>query len=904
MPDAPSWKARFAPVPCLVTALALLTVPSPSSGDLILRGGVAQRVTAPAVLAGHVLARETVRVDPSVLAGAPESLWLELEPGEPRLAFLVDFERTLDGGFVWRGRFPEDDPGYRSITLSVHEGTLHGNLEAGAVDYSLRPAAGGATELVTLAAGRPVDCALGRDGAGPDRVSDGLAGDDAPGTPDLAPPPPPAVARADAAADDRTLYFLVVHSSRLTELWGGRPYAVAYAHHAIDALNTTFKNSRIDGAAALAEVLEWDAPPGVTNVPLIMRRAAGDAGVRATRDQVGADAVVVLTDSESSHGGCGISNLMLKSTMGPQFAGNAYSITNAECDGFDHQTFVHEIGHNLGAQHDRDIGSPPDVAVFPYAFAHSADYFSTIMSYQGKTRLLFSNPLVLVDGVPAGVENERDNARALQQTIPIVAAFRTGGSALPRPNVPAPVPPPPPPPIETPAAPTELRATAVSATEVGLRWKDNGSGEIAFRVEGRREDTAGYGALAEVPRNTIRHTVTGLEPGTAYRFRVKALGAQADSHHTPELKVTTLQTAPAAPTLLEADVLSASAANLRFVPVAGATGYEVAVRTADPAADRSGEPIVVGDEGATVTGLAAATPYTFRVRAVNAAGVSDWSSPASVTTAGAGGPCLADGSTLCLLAGRFEVRALWRNPHAPFGHGAAAAEAAPGSERTGLFTFFDPDNVELVVKMLDGRAVNGAFWHFYGALSDVEYWISVRDVEGDASRTYHNPPFELCGRGDTAAFLDGPEGPAALSSGAAMPLLGVSAARAGSSRAAAGAEGPCAPGPENLCLAGGRFRVEVAWENPHGAGGTGVGQVYDGLEGDRSGHFWFFRPDNLELSVKVLDGRAINGHFWILWGALSDVGYTIRVTDTETGAAHDFENPPLTLCGGAVTDLL
>jgi len=900
MPYAPSWKARFGPAPCFVTALALLSVPSASAGDLILRDGAARRVTAPAVVADHVLARETVRVDLSVLAGAPESLWLELEPGEPRLAFLVDFERTPDGGFVWRGRFAEDDPGYRSITLSVHGGTLHGNLEAGAVEYSLRPAAGGATVLATLAAGRSIDCALGREGTDPDHVSGGLAADEPPWPADLPPARPPAVRSAAAAADERTLYMLVVHSSRLTQLWGGRPYAVAYAHHAVDALNTTFKNSSMDATAVLAEVLEWDPPAVIRNVPLIKDRAAGDTEVRAVRDRVGADLIVVLTDFESSDGGCGIANLMLKSTMGPEFAPRAISITNAECDGFDHQTFVHEIGHNLGAQHDREIGAPPDVAVFPYAFAHSADEFATIMSYQPRNRLLFSNPQVLVKGVPAGVENERDNARALQQTIPIVAAFRAGGQALPRENVPPPVPGPP---IEVPASPTELRTTGVTTTEVSLRWKDNGSGEIAFRVEGRLEDGGEYEALAEVPRNTIKHTVGGLEPGTGYRFRVLAIGRQAVSpHYSNEVKATTRQVAPAAPALLAADALSASAVNLRFVPVARATGYQVELRTADPAADRSAEPIVLGDEGATVFGLAAATPYSFRVRAVNAVGVSDWSATASATTDGPGGPCLADGSTLCLLGGRFEVRASWRNPHAPFGHGVAAAEAAPASERTGLFTFFDPANVELVVKMLDGRAANGAFWHFYGALSDVEYWVTVRDTDDGTSRTYHNAPFELCGRGDTAAFPEGPEGPAAES--LAPPAPAAAAARSALSRVADAAEGPCTPGPETLCLAGGRFRVEVDWENPHAAGSSGVGHVYEGLGSELSGHFWFFRSDNLELSVKILDGRAVNGHFWILWGALSDVGYTIRVTDTETGESHDFESPPLTLCGGAVTDRL
>ena len=290
------------------------------------------------------------------------------------------------------------------------------------------------------------------------------------------------------------------------------------------------------------------------------------------------------------------------------------------------------------------------------------------------------------------------------------------------------------------------------------------------------------------------------------------------------------------------------------------------------------------------------------MRALNETGAGPWSPAASATTRGAAGPCAADGDTLCLLGGRFAVEAQWRNPRAPFGHGVAAAAPAPGSQRTGLFTFFDPANVELVVKMLDGRSVNGAFWTFYGALSDVEYWVTVRDTESGELRTYRNEPYKICGRGDTTAFVMGPEEP---SVGArpcrAGPRHFCGIRACGWTRAA---EAGCTPGPDTLCLAGGRFRIEVGWENPHVAGSHGTGHVYAGLGGDVTGHFWFFRPDNLELAVKVLDGRAINGHFWILWGGLSDVGYTLHVTDTESATSHDFVNPPLTLCGGAVTDVL
>ncbi len=59
-----------------------------------------------------------------------------------------------------------------------------------------------------------------------------------------------------------------------------------------------------------------------------------------------------------------------------------------------------------------------------------------------------------------------------------------------------------------------------------------------------------------------------------------------------------------------------------------------------------------------------------------------------------------------------------------------------------------------------------------------------------------------------------------------------------------------------------------------------------------TGAFWFFGEDNLELILKVLDGRAVNGHFWFYAGALSDVAYTITLTDSLTGKVKSYHNDP------------
>jgi hypothetical protein len=99
----------------------------------------------------------------------------------------------------------------------------------------------------------------------------------------------------------------------------------------------------------------------------------------------------------------------------------------------------------------------------------------------------------------------------------------------------------------------------------------------------------------------------------------------------------------------------------------------------------------------------------------------------------------------------------------------------------------------------------------------------------------------------------------------------------------------CVPGGPALCLNGSRFKTTVTWKNPYDGGNTGSGTAF--LLTADTGAFWFFSPANLELVVKVLDGRAINGKFWVFYGALSDVEYTLAIADTTTGVLRTYHNP-------------
>ena len=231
----------------------------------------------------------------------------------------------------------------------------------------------------------------------------------------------------------------------------------------------------------------------------------------------------------------------------------------------------------------------------------------------------------------------------------------------------------------------------------------------------------------------------------------------------------------------------------------------------------------------------------------------------SLPLAGAG--CQASPTRLCLNNGRFQVEAVWRDFQGNTGRGTAVALTPD----TGYFWFFDPSNVETIVKVLNGQGVNGHHWVFYGALSTVDYTLTVTDTQTGLTRRYQNPAGQLASVGDTNGF-----GP--LGAFSQIP-------------AAAGA--PCQATNERLCLENGRFAVEASWKDFQGKTGKGTAVNLT----PETGYFWFFDSANVEVVVKVLDGTSLNGKHWVFYGALSSVEYKITVTDTQTGKVKVYENP-------------
>jgi len=242
------------------------------------------------------------------------------------------------------------------------------------------------------------------------------------------------------------------------------------------------------------------------------------------------------------------------------------------------------------------------------------------------------------------------------------------------------------------------------------------------------------------------------------------------------------------------------------------------------------------------------------------------------------GPC-SDPQYVCLSGGRFAVKIEWKTTDGKSSGVAAPIKYTPDS---GLFWFFGPDNIEVLLKVLNACALNSKFWIFSAATTDVEYTITVLDTVSGNRKTYFHP-------GGTPA-------PAITDTDGLPCSGGLTSEEPQSTAGATGTlaifDGPSLPNatslcldPNYVCLSGSRFAVKIDWKTTDGkSSGAGVPIKYT----PDSGLFWFFGPDNIEVLLKVLNACTLNNKYWVFAAATTDVEYTITVTDTLTGKAKTY----------------
>ena len=121
-------------------------------------------------------------------------------------------------------------------------------------------------------------------------------------------------------------------------------------------------------------------------------------------------------------------------------------------------------------------------------------------------------------------------------------------------------------PPAVPAAPSSLTATAVSSTQINLAWVDTATDETGFSIERcQGSGCTSFVQIAQVAANVNGYSDGGLQPGTAYTYRVRAFNGSGNSSYSGTATASTpTPTTPAAPTNLSGTAPTARRIDLRW----------------------------------------------------------------------------------------------------------------------------------------------------------------------------------------------------------------------------------------------------------------------------------------------------------------------------------------------------
>jgi hypothetical protein len=242
-------------------------------------------------------------------------------------------------------------------------------------------------------------------------------------------------------------------------MYGGQSQAVTRLNNMVAITNEAYANSQIAGRVRLVHTLQVSYADNTNNGDALEKLTGYKSGtgwvktdpafsaLRAARDQYGADLVsLVRKFNDPENDGCGIAWMIggggSRVDTGDEPFG--YSVvSDGEDQGTDgktyfcrHETLAHEIGHNLGSQHDKATATKDgkvSQGAYSYSFGYKTDSangnFYTVMAYgdSGQTRYrVFSNPrTTFCGGRACGVSDQSDNARSQEQTMPTIASFRS-----------------------------------------------------------------------------------------------------------------------------------------------------------------------------------------------------------------------------------------------------------------------------------------------------------------------------------------------------------------------------------------------------------------------------------------------------------------------------------------------
>jgi hypothetical protein len=115
--------------------------------------------------------------------------------------------------------------------------------------------------------------------------------------------------------------------------------------------------------------------------------------------------------------------------------------------------------------------------------------------------------------------------------------------------------------------------------------------------------------------------------------------------------------------------------------------------------------------------------------------------------------------------------------------------------------------------------------------------------------------------------------------------------------------GPCTPNSTTVCLLNSRFRVKIDYVNPFSSPPNQPGtfladRLLPGVQNPDTALFGFSSAQAVEVVVRIQDTRPFAPRFDVYYGGMTDVGYTVTVTDTQTGTTRQYFNQVGRVGGG------
>lgn len=324
--------------------------------------------------------------------------------------------------------------------------------------------------------------------------------------------------------------LFVVYNQGACDKDGGCAQLEADIVTAVADMNTAYANSDIMIRMNLVGTARTVYVPSTSLQALYDLQGTTDGymdEIHSLRNQRGADLVSFVYDGP----GCGIG--FLRAT-----ASSAFSVVAVECL-VGNRSMAHEIGHNQGAHHDRTTVGTTSTGDYNYGYRRCQDgstedlgtpYFRTILSYPctNSPRVgRFSNPGIVYQGVPQGVDPKLDptrgawNSRVLNEGGITVSGFRATAATT------------------VPAAPSMLQATTGSYDTIAVTWADNANNETAFILQSS-PDSAIWSTIATLPADTKSFQHNGLLPESTHYYRVRADNSVGSSGYSNIAADTTL----------------------------------------------------------------------------------------------------------------------------------------------------------------------------------------------------------------------------------------------------------------------------------------------------------------------------------------------------------------------------